>query len=282
MQLNVFRTLWGVTTPWQQTVSELQSVGCCGIEARVPLTTEEQRTMARRLEASALQYIAIVFSGGGVIPAQAETPAQHLERLKERFAAAKALNPRFVNLLAGNDRWPLAQQVDFLGRAHELAAEYELLCSFETHRATSLYSPWLTLEIIQQLPQLRFTADISHWIVVSERLLDDPCDDFSAFIERVHHIQARAGYDQGPQVPHPAAPEYQAALRFQQRFWEQIWQSQRRRGYQHTTLTPEFGPDGYLHHLPFTNVPVADLWSLNAWMARREQQHFVEFTSLTA
>jgi hypothetical protein len=117
--------------------------------------------------------------------------------------------------------------------------------------------------------------------VVSERLLDDPCDDFSAFIERVHHIQARAGYDQGPQVPHPAAPEYQSALQFQQRFWEQIWQSQRRRGYQQTTLTPEFGPDGYLHHLPFTNVPVADLWSLNAWMAQREQRHFVEFTSLT-
>jgi hypothetical protein len=89
MQLNVFRTLWGVTTPWQQTVSELQSVGCCGIEARVPLTVEEQRTLAQRLQASALEYIAIVFSGGGVIPAQAETPAQHLERLKERFAAAK-------------------------------------------------------------------------------------------------------------------------------------------------------------------------------------------------
>lgn len=87
--------------------------------------------------------------------------------------------------------------MDFLGRAHELAADCEVTCSFETHRATSLYSPWLTLEIIQQLPQLRFTADISHWIVVSERLLDDPCDDFSAFIDRVHHVQARAGYDQG-------------------------------------------------------------------------------------
>jgi hypothetical protein len=35
------------------------------------------------------------------------------------------------------------------------------------------------------------------------------------------------------------------------------WHSQRRRGYQQTTLTPEFGADGYLHHLPFTNVPVA-------------------------
>ncbi|RAN84018.1 xylose isomerase, partial [Bacillus sp. SRB_28] len=51
--------------------------------------------------------------------------------------------------------------------------------------------------------------------------------------------------------------------------------------YQQTTLTPEFGPDGYLHHLPFTNVPVADLWSLNAWMAEHEQQHFAEFLSLT-
>ncbi|GHK57879.1 hypothetical protein KPZU09_76150 [Klebsiella pneumoniae] len=132
-----------------------------------------------------------------MLPAQHETPEQHLARLQSRFAEASGLNPRFVNLLAGNDRWPLAQQVDFLGKAHELAAGFGLTCSFETHRATSLYSPWLTLEIIQQLPQLRFTADISHWVVVSERLLDDPSDDFSAFIDRVHHVQARVGYDRG-------------------------------------------------------------------------------------
>jgi hypothetical protein len=60
MQLTVFRTLWGVTTPWQQTVNELKSVGCAGIEARVPLTPEEQQTLARRLQESALEYIAIV------------------------------------------------------------------------------------------------------------------------------------------------------------------------------------------------------------------------------
>ncbi|RSO58944.1 sugar phosphate isomerase/epimerase [Acinetobacter lactucae] len=279
MQLKTFRTLWGVNSCWKQTLNELRNVGCSGIEARVPATRDEQHVLASRLQIAGLDYIAIVFSGGDVIPIQKETPEQHLERLKERFEAAKGLQPLFVNLLAGNDRWPLAQQVDFLGRAHELAKDFELNCSFETHRATSLYSPWLTLEIIEQLPQLQFTADISHWIVVSERLLNDPCDDFTAFIDRVHHIQARVGYDQGPQVPHPAAPEYQTALKFQQDFWQKIWQSQHRRGYQQTTLTPEFGADGYLHHLPFTNVPVADLWSLNAWMLHQEQQHFNEFLS---
>lgn len=245
MQLKTFRTLWGVNSSWQQTLCELKTAGCSGIEARVPLTLDEQQALASDIRAAELEYIAIVFSGGDVIPKQKETPEQHLERLKQRFDAAKQLQPLFVNLLAGNDRWPLAQQVDFLGKAHELAKCFELNCSFETHRATSLYSPWLTLEIIQQLPQLQFTADISHWIVVSERLLNDPCDDFTAFIDRVHHIQARVGYDQGPQVPHPAAPEYQTALKFQQDFWQKIWQSQHRRGYQQTTLTPEFGADGY-------------------------------------
>jgi hypothetical protein len=46
------------------------------------------------------------------------------------------------------------------------------------------------------------------------------------------------------------------------------------RGYRTTTLTPEFGRDGYLHHLPFTDVPVADLSQLNEWMVHAERQHF--------
>jgi sugar phosphate isomerase/epimerase len=202
MQLNVFRTLWGVTTPWQQTVSELKSVGCCGIEARVPLTVKSSGRWPNACRRRAgvyrhcLQRRRRAFRPG--------RNARAAGAPKRRFAAAKRLTR------ASSICWPATtagrwrSRWIFSAEAHELAAEYELTCSFETHRATSLYSPWLTLEIIQQLPQLRFTADISHWIVVSERLLDDPCDDFSAFIDRVHHIQARVGYDQGPQVPHPA------------------------------------------------------------------------------
>ena len=88
MELKCFRTLWGVTTPWPQTLDELQRVGCCGIEARVPLTVAERRQLADRLQASGLEYIAILVSGGGVLPAQHETPEQHLARLQTRFAEA--------------------------------------------------------------------------------------------------------------------------------------------------------------------------------------------------
>lgn len=281
MKLEIFRTLWGYTASKAQALEELLAAGFDGLEARLPLDAAERSEFAAFLRANRLGYISTVFTAYDVLPVQAAAPAEHLQDLDRKLAWAAELEPRFVNLLAGNDRWPLAQQVEFFGQAMALAKRHGQFCTFETHRSRSLFNPWVTLELIRQLPDLRFTSDISHWIVTCERLLDDPADDLSAFVDRVHHIQARVGYDQGPQVPHPGAPEYARELAFHQAHWESIWRAQQARGYTVTTLTPEFGADGYLHHLPFTNVPVADLWSLNVWMARTEREHFQRFSQST-
>jgi hypothetical protein len=259
----------------------LLDAGFDGMEARLPLEASERAEFSAFLRANQLGYISTVFTAYNVLPEQAAPVAEHVVDLDKKLAWAAELSPRFVNVLAGNDRWQLSQQVDFFGQALELARKHGQVCSFETHRSRSLFNPWITLELIRQLPDLLFTSDISHWIVTCERLLNDPEDDLSAFVDRVHHIQARVGYDQGPQVPHPAAPEYAKELAFHQQHWEAIWCSQKRRGYQVSTLTPEFGADGYLHHLPFTNVPVADLWSLNVWMGQTEREHFQRFTQST-
>jgi hypothetical protein len=111
-------------------------------------------------------------------------------------------------------------------------------------------------------------------VVVLERQLDDDWDAVSEVAKHAQHIHARVGYDQGPQVPHPAAPEYASALASHQRYWEAIWSAQRAKGDSITTMTPEFGPDGYLHTAPFTQLPVADLWEINAWMGKTEREHF--------
>lgn len=277
MRLELFRSLWGWQGDWARCAAELREIGCVGVEARLPTDPYAQRALRQSLRQESLEYIAVVFTGGDVVPRQDWTLQQHWDRLSVSLDAALDVGARFINVLPGNDRWPLAKQVDFFGRAQELSEQAGLLCSFEIHRATSLYSPWVTLEVIAQLPQLRFTADISHWVVVCERLLDDPADDLTPFIDRVHHVQARVGYDQGPQVPHPAAPEYARQLAFHQQLWERIWAAQQARGYGITTLTPEFGPDGYTHLLPFTQAPVADVWSLNQWMARTEAEHFARW-----
>jgi len=274
MKLDLFKSLWGWQGDWSLCAAQVRQMGGTGVEARMPLGSTEAHAMAHSLKQQGLQYIAVVFTGGDVVPDQGWTAQQHLDRLQLALDTAAILQPRFLNLLAGNDRWPLAQQVDFFGRAQVLADAAGVVCSFETHRGSSLYSPWVTLALIEQLPQLRFTADISHWVVVCERLLNDAQDDLQPFIDRVHHTQARVGYDQGPQVPHPQAPEYTKELAFHQAVWQAIWVSQRARGYHSSTLTPEFGPDGYTHLLPFTRMPVADLWDLNLGMAQSQRRHF--------
>jgi hypothetical protein len=32
------------------------------------------------------------------------------------------------------------------------------------------------------------------------------------------------------------------------------------------TITPEFGPPNYMHTLPYSNAPVADVWEVNVYM----------------
>ncbi len=81
-------------------------------------------------------------------------------------------------------------------------------------------------------------------------------------------------------MPHPAAPEYRPALEAHERWWRRIWQAQAERGVAVSTMTPEFGPDGYLHCAPFTQTPVGDLDEINAWMASRERRQFAQRNSV--
>jgi hypothetical protein len=54
----------------------------------------------------------------------------------------------------------------------------------------------------------------------------------------------------------------------------EIWRSQEERGFTASTLTPELGSPPYMHTLPHTNVPVADLAAVCDWMATRQRDRF--------
>ena len=275
MYLEVFKTLWGDSRPWQYAIEDVRAAGFTGLEGRIPSTQADARNNARLLADEGMPYIGIAMTGGGVVPQQAATLETHLDDLRSALDRATCMAPRFINVLGGNDRWCASEQAEFINRAHAIGQEFGLLCVFETHRSRILANPWITLDVLPQLSSdILFTLDISHWVVCCERLLNDPADDFTSFFKRVHHIQARIGYDQGPQVPHPAAPEHADARLFHQNIWEQVWLSQKERGYRASTLTPECGPDGYVHTLPFTNAPIADLWDMNVWIGQTEQAHF--------
>ncbi len=269
--------MWGNRSGGAAAIATARVSGFEGIEGPAPETAEQRREWRTQLDEAGLDFIAEICTMGSYVPPPGAAPARHLESLRTQLGAAMECAPRFITTLAGADSWSLAESVEFLGAAGELAREFGTVLSVETHRSRCTYSPWVTRELLRQLPELRLTCDFSHWCCVCERLvLDEEPALLALCAERAHHFHARVGYDQGPQVPHPGAPEYEPALRAHEAWWDAIWNAQERAGGLISTMTPEFGPDGYLHTIPFSAIPVADLGDLNCWMAERERARFAD------
>lgn len=277
MELKLFKTLWGHDGALNEAADQALGVGFIGLEGNADVPQARREELHTALQSRGLEYIQEIVTAGGYVPRRHATVAEHVADIERQLRLGQSLEPKWVTIIGGCDAWSLEQSVRFFGEAQEIAARMGIACSFETHRSRSLFNPWITLDILHRLPELRLTCDFSHWVVVMERLLDDDWDVVLEVARHAHHIHGRVGYGQGPQVPHPAAPEYADALTSHQRYWEEIWTMQRDDGYEYTTMTPEFGPDGYLHTLPFTQQPVADLWEINSWMGQNEKMHFQDW-----
>jgi sugar phosphate isomerase/epimerase len=251
-----------------------------GIEGPAPTNSTSRREFRAKLTEAGLEYIAEICTAGGYVPERNASVAVHLDSFRRQAEAAMECTPRFITVIGGCDAWPLAMSVEFFGAAMEVAKRLGIVASFETHRSRSMFQPWMTRDLLLALPELRLTCDFSHWCCVCERLIDTEPDVLALCAERAHHVHARVGYEQGPQVPHPAAPEYLTALEAHERWWSLIWRTQAGRSLEISTMTPEFGPDGYLQCAPFTQTPVADLVEINAWMAQRERERFARQKSV--
>lgn len=280
MRPQFFKTLWGNTAPISQAAAQAAAAGFDGLEGPFPAEAEERRAFREALAEQDLDFIAEISTTGYATPTPGSSVADHLEAFERLLDSALEANPRFFSTMAGSDLWSFAESVDFLTRAWGIVQSRGVRCGFETHRSRSLYHPVRTLELLAELPPLELTLDFSHWCVVTERLvLDERPDVLALCSQRALHIQPRIGYDQGAQVPDPRAPEYAPAVDAHIRWWTAIWEGQRQRGFDLVTLTPEFGPDGYLQCEPFTRRPVADLWELNVWVAGRLRREFRNWIS---
>jgi len=275
MRLLMFRSLWTNGFDLDAALADCRTPDYDGVEGPVPAEVNARRDFRAKLREAGVPFIGEITTGGSYIPDRSKGPQEHLEDFQRKAEVAMECAPLFLTVLGGADRWPMAKNVELFGRAIQFADELKIPVNFETHRSRATFNPWVTRDLLKQLPNLRLTCDFSHWCCVCERLvLDEEPEILAKCAERADHIHARAGYDQGPQVPHPGAPEYRAALEAHERWWNAIWSSPERANRGFTTMTPEFGPDGYLQAHPVTGTPVGDLGEMNRWMSARQRKRF--------
>lgn len=273
MKAILFKTLWGHDGTLPEAIALAKEAGFGGIEAAVPLDEDASREFFTDLEKGNLPWIAEVSTctpPGIFVPEPRKSARHHLISLEDSIIRSLPGNPLFINTMGGYDAWDFDEAMTFHSGVLDLEQEHGIAVSVETHRGRYSHNPWLFRDILKHLPGLKITCDFSHWCVVTERLiLDEEPEILHLAAQHAHHIQPRVGYAQGAQVPDPRAPEYLYALEAHERWWDRVWESMAERGFQTVTMTPEFGPDGYLQAAPFTQVPVADLWEVNRWIGHR-------------
>lgn len=270
MKLELVRQLWGGDEPSAASFIQFSEFGYSALETGVPAAEDLQR-FKQLVKERNFGVIAMVFTAGSSV-------ADHLRSLEIEVERAQQLAPRFVNAHSGRDSWSPAEAKHYFAEALEIERRSGLTIAHETHRGRVLFNPWITRDLLLSFPELKLTCDYSHWVCVAERLLDAETDILELCAQRAHHIHARVGHEQGPQVADPRAPEYQRHLLAHERYWDMIWASQETRGVSVSTLTPEFGPPPYMPTLPFSNVPVTDLKTICDWQANRQRARFSERT----
>lgn len=277
MHLEVFKTMWGFDGEFEKACIEAKEAGFDGIEGQAPKSLDEQKNYESLLKKYALVYIAEIVTGGDYVPARNLSVQDHIDDFKTALEYSLALKPLFVTCIGGCDAWSEDESILFFKECINLAKFYGVDVSFETHRSRSLFTPWITQKIVKAVPGIQLTLDQSHWCVVCERVMDSEVDVIMDIAPNIRHIHARVGYAQGPQVPHPMAPEYADELKSHQNIWEVVWDAQINAKKSTTTMTPEFGPDGYMHTLSFTQAAVADLWEINKAMNYLEREHYKKY-----
>lgn len=261
MKIEIYKALWGMEGPLEQQIERIAAAGYDGVEIWLTDSPFKRDTILRLVEKHHLRLIA----AGAIATA---------DDIRPTLNAFSQYEPVKINIQSGIDAMPFDEGKRFVEALLETAQQLGVTVLQETHRGKLLYTPWVTAAYLRAFPELHITADYSHWVNVCERLPLDQAEALALANARARHIHGRVGYEEGPQVPDPAAPEYAPQRAWHEAQWQAIWNARQAASDSVFTFTPEYGPPAYLHTLPHTNVPVANLWEVCLWAANRARQQF--------
>ena len=208
MELQFFCPRWGSEQlAFSEFCAKAKAAGYHGIEMSLPTGMQDKTDLI--LESLSLHGLSLIGQHHQTSIADRAGHARELQAHLRWLASAK---PLFINSQTGRDWFPFEDNLALIGAAQAIAEESGITVLHETHRGKFSFCAAATKPFLDRLPELRLSADFSHWCTVSESLLEDQEAAVSAAIDRTDHIHARVGHAEGPQVSDPRAPEWQSAL----------------------------------------------------------------------
>lgn len=260
-ELLFFQTNWGFEGSWEAFFLKTKSSGYDGVEVWLPKNARVQQEVSKGLKKHQLKVIYLCGTNKSL------SFKESLLAYENDLKRAIVQKPYAINSHTGSDFFSFEQNMKFLKLANDLSNKYNIPIHHETHRGRFSYALPETKRYLNSDSAFRLTLDISHWMVVHESLLVKQQQLLDEVMERTDHIHARVGFEEGPQVNNPQAPEWDKALNRHLSIWESIILSHWKTG-KPMTITTEFGPPNYLPTAPFTQKPLSNQWEANVFIMK--------------
>lgn len=261
MELKVIKTLWGhaESATGAAELAQIKAAGFDGVEWATP-HMEPQRWRDLCAE-HGLIYCAQIF-------------AFTADEFAKGVEAALPFGPALITSHDGRDKMTFDEGCAYFRAALKVEADCPVPVAHETHRHRLFFTPWTTAQYLSEFADLQICADFSHWCCVCESMLTDMEDWLELACSRTLHIHGRVGWEEGPQVSDPRAPEFRHYLERHEQWWDRIFELRKKALASMTTFNPEFGPPGYMPVQPYTQMPIANLWDVHLWMGRRARSRW--------
>lgn len=201
-----------------------------------------------------------------------------LDDVRATVARAKRLNADFIFAQPLTPFCPIAEAAHFCREARKIANDEGLAFFVETHRNNIPESLNQALQLIDHWPEIRFTGDFSHFVVVSEFYgleYERAIERMMPVLSRTSHLHGRISNGEAVQVDVGDGSGDTA------QFFVQIWAAAMRAWRQDARpgdvfpFATELGPPRYAITLP-DGKEFSDRWEQSLVMKRLAERAWVD------
>lgn len=273
MQIKYTCPYWGSDrfSP-KEFIAEVIKEGFSGAEMFLQPQNEFSRQFLLELENTRVSHPEFAFIALQLTFPQNESVDAYISKMIKNFEEIAAMQPDFINSHTGKDYYSFDDNCRIIEAAMNVGVKSGIRILHETHRGRFSFHAATLLPYLNKFPEMELVGDFSHFCTVSESMLEDQDEIIKQIIPHVAHIHARVGYEQGPQINDPAAPEWKKHLNQFIVWWQEIVDTAKNKNKKIFTVSPEFGPAPYMPSAPYTQAPLSNQWNNNVFMMNTLKQ----------
>lgn len=189
MKLLILCPQWGHEhLPLEDFFSRVKEAGYDGIDTWVPEDINEKKKFISLLDKHQLKIVSHRHQAKG------NDIDEYCKSLEHYLSLSLECNPLLINSHSGRDYFTLEEQLRVIDTVEEFSVKNNITVAHETHRGRIGYSPYNAMELFMLRPDMKITADFSHWTCVTESFLENSSEVLEEAIKRTRHTHARVGY----------------------------------------------------------------------------------------